>query len=155
MKEINLTIPDKLLEKKLNKLQLGLNNLIFYTKEEIKEKQIGYHYNSDYQKIEDWIGNNYLIIGYETLLGDLFLIDINDKQLPVYSMYYDDWNTILKITKSIDDFRKILNIISNKDLSNKEIINNLINEIKNINQGLELNYWQDLLWNAYEDLKLN
>lgn len=149
---MNFELPSKIFEEDLGELLFGLNGFHFYKKNEIGEGQIGYRCNSDYVKIEDWIGENYFVIGYETLLGDPIIVNIEDSKLPVYSMVHDDWSILYKIANSIDDYRKILKMIIESDLSEKEIVEKILREIELINKGIEISYWEDLLLGVYEDV---
>ena len=92
------------------------------------------------------------MIGYETLLGDPIIVNIEDSKLPVYSMVHDDWSILYKIANSIDDYRKILKMIIESDLSEKEIVEKILREIELINKGIEISYWEDLLLGVYEDV---
>ena len=109
---MELDLLNKVFEEKLDDLLIGLNQFRFYNKDDIGEGQIGYRCNADYVKLDDWIGDNYFVIGYEIILGDLILVNVDDSKLPIYSLVRDDFSICYKISNSIEDYHKILNMIT-------------------------------------------
>ena len=126
---------NRVFEEKLEDLQLGINGFRFYNKDEIGEGQIGYRCNGDYVKI-----------------GDLILVDINNKKLPIYSLVCDDFSICYKISNSIEDYHKILNMIANYDLSSENKVKQLIIEIKKINVEIDNDYWENFLLGILEEI---
>ena len=145
-------ILNKLFEKEFGELLIGINGFHFYKKDEIGEGQIGYRCNADYVKLDDWIGDNYFVIGYEVLLGDPILVNVEDDKLPIYSLVRDDYSICYKIANSLEDYRKILKMIMDSDLTVREVVDNLILDIKKINRGLDIDYWKDFLMGVHEDV---
>lgn len=155
-KKIQKSVRDMLTEETYNKLRnirIEWNSeIIFFEKQNIDAGQSGFRYAgfSD-EIIDEWPGNEYVIIGYDPTGGcgpDPYIMKTNEKELPIYWLMTDsgDWKNPDKIANSFEDFIKIINCL-NKNLNsdnnpNKELI---LNEISQINSNENMWYWKNLL----------
>ena len=155
-KKIQKNVRDMLTEETYNKLRnirIGWDSeIIFFDEENIDSGQSGFRYAgfSD-EIIDEWPGNEYVIIGYDPTDGcgpDPYIMKTNEKELPIYWLMTDggDWEKPDKIANSFDDFIKIIDCL-NKNLNsehkpNKELI---LNEIAQINSNENMWYWKSLL----------
>ena len=140
----------KIFENKINDVEIGLNTIHLFKKNEIDEAQIGYRTNQDGIKIKEWIGDNYYVIGEDSMCGDPIIVDVIKKELPVYTMFHDDWNTMRLIAESLDEYINILEKIKNTNLKDKEECDNLLMEINGITSPKAYSYLEDLITGAYE-----
>ena len=131
------------------------SEIIFFDKENIDSGQSGFRYAgfSD-EIIEEWPGNEYVIIGYDPTAGcgpDPYIIKTDEKELPIYWLMTDagDWKNPDKIANSLDDFINIIECI-NKNLNqiSKELI---LEKITRINLNKNMEYWKYLLEEIPED----
>lgn len=74
----------------------------------IKFNQIQKGYRTTGKKIiKNWkeiVGNNFYVIGFTTALGDPILADTNNKNLPIYYIFNENWENIPKVANSFDEF---------------------------------------------------
>ena len=64
-----LKIPEKILNMDISDVKFISNDIHIYGKDEIEEAQAGYRYNGlTGEKIEAWIGEEYIVIGRDSLL---------------------------------------------------------------------------------------
>ena len=139
-------IPKKIFEERIDRVQIIGGMISMCSEDDFNKEQEGYRYNSS-GIIEDWIGDNYYIIGRDSTLGDPIITDINDEKLPVYSMYSDDWGSLSQIASDYETFIKILKKIKEYNLNlntTKEVAEKLIEEIRMI-ENKYIKYWEDLL----------
>ena len=147
-----ISIPSKIFERNISDIEVGVSDIHLFSKDEIEDAQIGYRIDDKGNKIEDWIGDNFVVIGIDSCNGDPIIVDINNEKLPVYSMFCDDWETLQIITDSFKQFIEILNRIDATELSDEEEKDNLISEIiKEVPEEGE-EYWEGLIQVAYEFL---
>lgn len=65
-----LEIPEKLFNIDVNDIEVGLSEFHMYRKDEIEEAQAGYRYDElTGEPIEDWIGEEYIVIGNDSCCG--------------------------------------------------------------------------------------
>lgn len=145
-----LKIPSELFERNIEDITVGLSDIHLYAKNEIEDAQIGYSKDGNGKKLENWIGDNFLVIGHDSCCGDPIIVDLNEEKLPVYSMFHDDYSSLQKITNSFKEYINILNEIEEVDLSDAEKSLALIEDIKNNN--IEEDYFESLIKSAYEFL---
>lgn len=137
---------------KLKKLHIGELDIIFFERENIDAGQHGFRYDNLHDKIiDEWPGNEYVIIGYDSTAGcgpDPYIMKTDEKELPIYWLNTDggNWKNPNKIANSFNDFIKIIACI-NENLNlenelNKELI---LNEIAKINSNKNMEYWNMLL----------
>ena len=110
------------------------------------ELQEGYRYNKS-GEITDWIGDNYYIIGLDSTMGDPYITDINKEELPIYTMYHDDWKSLRQISKDFNTFAKILKALNECHLNLKSSNEDSLNALKIISdiENEYIDYWQELL----------
>ena len=148
-----INIPDKIYDRNINDVEIGLSEIHLYSKEEIKEAQLGYSVNSDGNKITDWLGDNYVVIGNDSCCGDPIITDIFNEKLPVYIMFHDDWDSLRQIADNFELYIDILNKIDSTDLSREIEKNRLISNIKAMSLTEdEEDYWNSMIEFAYEFL---
>lgn len=134
-----MNIPNEIKE---NMIPNIWDRFTFYSEDELREAMIGYHHNSDNIKINDWFGDNYLIIGVDNLMGDPIIVKTDEKEMPVYHTYYDDWTMIFKICDSYKNYKEIIKIFTNSDKENKD---ELIDGIKKLLGNSDIAYWEELI----------
>ncbi len=147
-----MSVLDKLFERNINEVEIGLSNIHLYSKEELEEAQIGYRVDNNGNPIRDWIGENYLVVGNDSAYGDPIIVDLSDEELTVYSMFHDDWKSLRKIANSFSQYINILNKIDKVDLSNEQEKNKLISNILEIIPKEGIEYWNSIIQVAYEFL---
>lgn len=162
-KNINLCVKDKLPDEVYDKLKtLSFINFLngeveFFDKSNIDEAQKGFRYNPiNNEIINDWIDDEYIIIGYDCSSGcgpDPIIIYNDKNNYPIYWLMTDggDWNHPLKIADTFEEFINAYNnIIRNKEkiennsLNLKEY-NELYNNIKKIINVNNFDWWNDFL----------
>ena len=141
-------IPKRVFEERVDNVQIIGGTIYICTEKDFNDEQAGYRYNGiSGEIIEDWIGDNYYVIGCDSTLGDPIIIDINDEKLPVYSMYHDDWESLTQIASDYETFIKILKKINEYKLNlstTQEQATKVIEEIKKIEDKF-ITYWENLL----------
>lgn len=145
-------IPSKIFERNINDVEVGVSQIHLYSSEEINEAQIGYQIDSNGNKIKEWIGSNYIVVGNDSCCGDPIIVKIDKEELPVYSMFNDDWNSLELIANSFKQYISILERIDNTDLEDKDECKNILENIKNIVTNVSYDYWEGLIKSAYEFL---
>ena len=140
-------IPDEIFESEINDIDIPCGVIHLFSKEEFFEGQAGYIYNKiDMKLIGEWIGKQFFVIGYDSTCGDPIIINIEDKELPVYSMFHDDWTTLEKISDSFKKYVEILKLLNEAKLesnTSQEKIDELLFKIKNIvPEGID--YWNSI-----------
>lgn len=162
---VNNKLTDDIYEKlkELDNLYFYLGDITYFSKSNIDEAQKGFRYVPfDNTIIDEWVGNEYVIIGYDTTGGcgpDPIIMKVDEKNLPIYYLMTDggDWKNPTKIANNFDDYIKIINCISefsdfleNSTLS-EENYNLLIAKISRINSNENIDYWKNLLHSAIEE----
>ena len=142
-----LEIPEKLFNIDVNDIEVGLSEFHMYRKDEIEEAQAGYRYDElTGEPIEDWIGEEYIVIGNDSCCGDPIIAKIDEDELPIYSMFYDDWSSLQMISNSLEQFVNIL-----KKLDKTEC-KKIFEEIKKEVPSMSFDYWEGLIAVTYEFL---
>ena len=147
-----INIPNKIFERNINDIEIGVSEIHLYSREEINEAQIGYQIDSNGNEIKEWIGSNYVVIGNDSCCGDPIIAKIDEEELPVYSMFNDDWSSLELIANSFKQYISILERIDNTDLEDKDECKNILENIKNIVPSVSYDYWEVLIKSAYEFL---
>ena len=147
-----INVPNKIYNTDINDVEIGVSKIHLYTKDEIEEAQIGYRIDNKGNEIDEWIGDDYIIIGNDSCCGDPIITDVSDDKLPVYSMFHDDWETLQKITNDFEQYISILKKINKSDLSDETQKNNLISDITKIVPSEGADYWSTIIQTAYEFL---
>ncbi len=147
-KKFNIHILPKLnINEDIKKVDLVAGEIYLFSKENLLKEQIGYVY--DYQKniINEWIGINFVIIGYDSTCGDPIIMDSNYKQLPIYTMQHDDWSTLKPISDSYDEFLKIMSILQQEKIDINTSLKKRINILKKISKisTNNLDSWKTIL----------
>ena len=146
--------------KNLENLFFEFGEITYFSKKDIDHGQKGFRCNFYDDTINDeWAGDEYVIIGYDTTRGigpDPIIIKVDEESLPIYYLHTDggDWKNPIKIADTFDNYIKIMNCISkfSKDLeySTLNILDyySLIEDISNINSKKNIDYWEELLNNS-------
>lgn len=133
----------------------------FFDEKTIDEGQAGFRFNAiTGEKIDEWVGDEYVIIGYDSTAGcgpDPYIIKTDENNLPVYWLMADggDWSNPDLICDSLETFNKIIKVLeeySSKFIDEEltdEIMDQILNKISEI-EGKEKisDYWENLLNNA-------
>lgn len=137
----------------INNIEIGLSDIHIYGKDEIEEAQAGYRYNGlTGEPIEDWIGDEYIVIGNDSCCGDPIIAKIDEEELPIYSMFHDNWVSLQIIANSLEQFTNILKKLDETDLADKEECKNIFKSIKQEVPNISYDYWEGLIASAYEFL---
>ena len=148
-----LKIPEKLLNIEINDVEIGLSDIHIYGRNEIEKAQAGYRYNGlTGELIEDWIGEEYLVVGNDSCCGDPIIAKIDEEEIPIYSMFHDDWSSLQIIAHSLEQFINILKKLDGTNLENKEECKKLLEDIKKEVPNTSSDYWEGLIASAYEFL---
>ena len=148
-----MNIPKSLFTRSMEDLSLERAELHFFSEEEIEDAQIGYRVDSDGNPIPEWRGDNYLVFGEDTFIGDPLIVDTADKNMPVYSMFHDDWSNFVKVANSYKQFFELLDKVKSSNLADEATKDNLIAEIKGLVPEEEKGgFWFGLIQNQYEAL---
>ena len=163
MGEITPTVKDKLSDEiyeklaKLQPLEFRYGEIFYFDKDNIEEGQEGFRYNPIKQEvIEDWTGDEYVIIGHDESIGDgpdPIIIKIDDPKLPVFyfATEYEDWSKPTQIANSLDDYIAIMDKIAQyaDDIADtnlsEENFKSLMEEIGKLNTS---SYWNGFLEKA-------
>ena len=152
-------LPTKLFTTRPRFIEFGACDITLYSKRDFEESQLGFR--TDYitkEPILEWIGDNYWLIGDDSTCGDPFIIDTNNKNFPVYTIFHDDWNIKIKVADSFDSFVDILKLIKSYDLKDSSSIDRLITKIKALYPKPIAEHWTDfinLIMNFMQNKKLS
>lgn len=160
MSKISEKVKDKISEstyeklKELHDLSFMYGEVTYFGKDNIEEAQYGFRYNPKEETvIEDWTGDEYVIIGYDGSIGDgpdPIIIKTDEPELPVYyfATEYEDWKKPNLIAKSLDDYIKIMQMISEysddieESTLSEEDYDDLMKKIKPMSKNV---YWENFL----------
>ena len=164
-------VSDKLSDKaydllKLPNIQFKYGSLRFFNKDNINEMQDGFRFNGRTgERIQDWPGDNYVIIGYDETAGcgpEPYIVKTDEEKLPVYWLMTDggDWSKPTFVCDSLEEFSKSINMLVDyasffrSSTLTEELKQEIIDKIGVI-EGKEVisEYWDYLLSNAipYEE----
>ena len=129
-------------------IEVGVSDLYIYTKEEFEDAQIGYRVDTDNNIIENWVGDNFYVVGNDSCCGDPFIVDISDPNLPIYYMFHDDWSSLTQITESFEEFVDTIELIRKYNLSEDSEVEELLDQIRDYAYNVE--YWEDLINIAHD-----
>lgn len=99
-----INVPNKLFDRDIDDVGIGMSEIHLYSKDEIENGQLGYRIDDKGNEIKEWIGDNYIVIGDDSALGDPTIVDINDDKLPAYNMFHDDWSSLQKIAYDFNQY---------------------------------------------------
>jgi len=146
-------IPKKLFERDIDSINCGLSDIYLIEEDQIEKGQAGFRYNGlTGEKITEWIGDDFYVIGIDSCCGDPIIADFSKEELPIYYMFHDDWDTLQLISDNFEQFIKILHMIDDTDISDESQKDDLISEIEEIVPEEGLDYWQALIQTGYEFL---
>ena len=151
---------------KLPNIEFKFGNLYFFNKDNIDKMQEGFRFNGKTgEKIQDWPGEEYVIVGYDDTSGcgpDPFIVKVDDEKLPVYWLMTDggDWSNPTFVCDSLEEFNKSINMLVDyvdyfrRSTLTEELKQEIIDKIGVIeNKEIISWYWDYLLSNAlpFED----
>lgn len=152
----------KIKELPMCEVSMGYQTIVFFNEKEIEEGQIGYSRDEKGNdltgnKEEDW-KSNWIVIGYDELLGDPIFIDIKDNDFPVYTAmhglgYWEPEILASKFSSFVASLEIIIEVSKNREnpvaLSNNKLSfferRNIIKKIKNINPSTQSGFWKSFL----------
>ena len=144
-------LPKKLFERDIESVNCGLSDIYFFKENSIEKEQAGYRFNGlTGEPIEEWIGDNYYVIGIDSCCGDPIIVDVSKEELPIYYMFHDDWSSLQLIAESFDQFLEILHLIDDNDFDYEEGKDELIAKIKEICPEEGYDYWEGLIQSGFE-----
>ena len=151
---------------KLPNIAFLYGDLRFFNRDNIDKMQAGFRYNGlTGEKIQDWPGDDYVIIGYDETAGcgpDPIIVKTDEDKLPVYWLMSDggDWSNPVFVCDSLDEFSKSITMLVDyanffrESALTEELKQEIIDKIGVI-EGKEVisEYWDYLLSNAlsYEE----
>ncbi len=148
---MEINVPNKIFDRENDNFQVGLSTIYLYLEDEIDSAQKGYRYNSiTNEKIEDWFGDEYVVIGNDSCCGDPIIAKIDEENIPIYYMFHDDWSTIEKIANSFEEFMYILNQIDDANLDDRDDCKMLIEKINKEIKLESYDYWESLIISSFE-----
>ncbi len=120
------------------------------------QAQDGFRFNPIKNKpIKEWnelIGENFYVVGFETSLGDVIIADAGTKGFPIYFMMHDDWDSIMKVANSFNEFIENLKQIENAvnvENQDKEVIQKLVEKLDNENGAND--FYEDLCYDILKE----
>lgn len=143
-------IPEKVFEITPRAVSIGCGEIYLYDKSEIADAQIGYRVYPDGRKIDDWLGDEYFVIANDSTCGDPIFINVAEKDYPVYYMFHDDWDTVMKIADSLDQYEQMLRALKGVDYTNSVSYMTASETIEEINSKAYKLYWEDVISIAVE-----
>lgn len=143
-------LPKKLFERDIELVNCGLSDIYFFQEDEMDEGQAGFRHDGEGNKIEDWIGDEYVVIGIDSCCGDPIITDITKEELPIYCMFHDDWSTLEQIAYNFEQFLEILHMIDDANIGDEKEKEELKAKIKEIVPEEGYEYWECLLQIGYE-----
>ena len=84
-----INIPNELFERDIDDIEIGISEIHLFSKEEIEDAQIGYRIDENGNPLEEWIGDDYIVIGNDSCCDDPIIAKIDNKDLPIYSMFHE------------------------------------------------------------------
>ena len=143
-------IPEKVFEITPRQINIGCGEIYLYDKTEIADAQMGYRIYPDGRKIEDWLGDEYFIIANDSTCGDPIFINVAEKNYPVYYMFHDDWESVMKVADSLDEYEQILKALKGVDYANADSYIPASQKVEKINSKAYKRYWEDVIAMAVE-----
>ncbi len=145
-----INVPEKIFNRDFEEIDVGISTLTFFKKDELDDAQIGYKYDSNRETIKEWKGDEFVVIGNDSALGDPIIAKIDEEEIPVYSMFHDDWSSFEKIAESFEQYIGVLEMIEKTDLHRRDKIIDLLDEIEEIVPEDSYYYWEDLINSAFD-----
>lgn len=145
-----INVPEKIFNRNFEEVDFGLSTLSFYKKDEIEDAQIGFRYDNEKNEIKQWKGKEYVVIGNDSALGDPIIAKVDETEIPIYSMFHDDWNSFEMVAESFEQYMGILEMIEKTDLHRRDKIIDLLDEIEEIVPENSYYYWEDLINSAFD-----
>lgn len=159
MKENNNSVKDMLDDKayelmKMPKIEMKYGPIEFLSMDTIDKGQEGFRFAwKTGEKNDNWIGDEYVIIGYDYSAGfgpEPFMVNTIKKELPVYWLMPDggDWDNPTFVSSSLEKFNKEIHML--KEYENDLVYNvifdvtleEIVNKIIEIEGNDELtDYW--------------
>ena len=143
-------IPEKVFEISPRVVSIGCGEIYLYDKDEIADAQIGYRVYPDGRKIEDWLGDEYFVVGNDSTCGDPIFINVSEKDFPVYYMFHDDWDSVMKVADSLEQYEQILKALKGVDYTDSASYTKAGKAIEEINSKAYKLYWEDIISLAVE-----
>ncbi|MBQ7410480.1 MAG: hypothetical protein IJW20_03755 [Clostridia bacterium] len=145
-----INVPEKIFDRNFEEVDVGVSTLSFYKKDEIEDAQIGFRYDNNKKEIKKWKGKEYVVIGNDSALGDPIIAKVDEKDIPIYSMFHDDWSSFEKVAESFEQYIGILEMIEKTDLHRRDKIIDLLDDIEEIVPEASYYYWKDLINSAFD-----
>lgn len=145
-----INVPEKIFDRNFEEVDVGVSTFSFYKKDEIEDAQIGFRYDNNKKEIKGWKGKEYVVIGNDSALGDPIIAKVDEKELPIYSMFHDDWSSFEKVAESFEQYIGILEMIDKTDLHRRDKIIDLLDDIEEIVPENSYYYWEDLINSAFD-----
>lgn len=145
-----INVPEKIFDRNFEEVDVGVSTFSFYKKDEIEDAQIGFRYDNNKKEIKGWKGKEYVVIGNDSALGDPIIAKVDEKELTIYSMFHDDWNSFEKVAESFEQYIGILEMIDKTDLHRRDKIIDLLDDIEEIVPENSYFYWKDLINSAFD-----
>ena len=131
-------------------IEVGAHNLCMYSREDLDEAQVGFRVDAEGNKLDNWIGDEYFVIGYDSGNGNPIIVKVDEEQIPVYTMKKDNKKSLRLIVDTYDEFIDILKLIEATNLYKKEDCQNLLIQTYVQIPDEAHNFWTLLIAEAYE-----
>ena len=147
-----LEVPSKIFNRKLDEVEIGVSTISLFSKDELDEAQKGYRVDAKNNENKEWIGKEFVVIGNDSCCGAPIIAKVDEEQIPVFSMFHDDWKSLGKVAESFEQYVDVLGMIKETDLYRSDKIAALKNKIKNVVPEESMYYWEDLISAAFDYL---
>ena len=147
-----INVPEKIFNREFEEIDVGMSTLSFFKKEDLEKAQIGYKYDNKKDSIKNWKGEEFVVIGNDSALGDPIIAKVDEEEIPIYSMFHDDWSSFERVAESFEQYMGILEMIDKTDLHRRDKIIDLLDEIEEIVPEESYYYWEDLINSAHNYL---
>ena len=145
-----INVPEKIFNREFEEIDVGMSTLSFFKKEDLEKAQIGYKYDNKKDSIKNWKGEEFVVIGNDSALGDPIIAKVDEEEIPIYSMFHDDWSSFERVAESFEQYMGILEMIDKTDLHRRDKIIDLLDEIEEIVPEESYYYWEDLINSAFD-----
>ena len=112
-----INVPEKIFNREFEEIDVGMSTLSFFKKEDLEKAQIGYKYDNKKDSIKNWKGEEFVVIGNDSALGDPIIAKVDEEEIPIYSMFHDDWSSFERVAESFEQYMGILEMIDKTDFS--------------------------------------
>ena len=155
-------ILEKLGKNPFDEISMGYQTLTFYPSNELDKAQVGYSVDDNGNDLTgtsdgDW-KSNWLVIGYDDIVGDPIFIDLNEDNVPVFTSQHGTGEWVpYKLADSFAQFVESLKIIKEASANREtpdQLEENKVNfwekrkilkRISKVNSATQKVFWEKFL----------